>query len=271
VIADTDRLCLAPGVEVSDGKIVDGVRGASWPLNRSGALVLSCVDLPLGGVAQAVKDAFAVPLETARRDVFRFALSLNALALANIERRGSRLRHAADWMRVAARLVPAGAVPGVLARRREVDTTTISRAVLSAFAATMSRVAVVSFATAVVAAQIAVVGGDPGVAGPVALGLGTGLALGLHEAAHVAMLRGVPSALVVRGRRTFVLHAPVGRGRRSLVAVAGPLAPVVIGVAIVSTGIGLGRLLVVVAGLPLVTHASALTVVGGDGRIACGL
>ena len=84
-------------------------------------------------------------------------------------------------------------------------------------------------------------------------------------------LRGVPSALVTRGRRTYVLHAPVGADAASLVAVGGPLAVAVLGSASSSVAALAAAPALALAGCPLAAHALALTVVGGDGRIACGL
>ena len=85
------------------------------------------------------------------------------------------------------------------------------------------------------------------------------------------LLRGVPSAFVCRGRRTYVLHARVGSRRRVAVAAGGPLTVSLLGVGFVVAGSRphgagpRGRR------LPLAAHALALTVVGGDGRVACGL
>ena len=112
----------------------------------------------------------------------------------------------------------------------------MTRGAVSGFAAIASRVAFVAAAATAVAAQLSAVAGPPGYVVPFALGLGTGVGLGLHEAAHAASLRGVPSALVLRGRRTYVLHAPVGATRRSVVAAAGPLTVAVVGLALIQGG-----------------------------------
>jgi hypothetical protein len=130
--------------------------------------------------------------------------------------------------------------------------------------------AMISAASTVLALQLSIMVGG-GVTVTFALGLGTGIGLGLHEGCHVASLRGVPSALVLRGRRTFVLHAPVGAGRRALVAVAGPVVVTLLGVALAGGGSVLASPCLVILGLPLAAHALALTVVGGDGRVACGI
>ena len=269
MIADTDTLRLAAGVTLENGNLGDAVRGSAWPLNPTGAFVLAREGSPLGRIVQELADAFLLPPETARGDVLRFVWALNALALVNIDRQGPRLRRFADWLQLALRLAPAGAVPAVSARRHALDTRTLAGAVASAGRALRARVFVVAAVATVVAAQFAAVLGSRGISLALAVGAGTGAGLGLHEVAHVASLRGVPSALVVRGRRTYVLHAPVGRARRTLVALAGPGVAVAFGVALVIGGALGAAPVLVILGCPLVAHAVSLTVAGSDGRIAC--
>lgn len=271
MIADTDTLSLAPGVAFQDGQLADEVRGDAWPLNGTGAFVLARTGRPVGQIVREIADAFSLPIETARGDVLRFAWYLNGLALVNVEREGSGVRRLADWILLAARLAPAGALPAAVARRCALDTRSVRRAVASSLAAILSRVFAVAAVSTVVAVQLSAVVGAPGLVVPLALGLATGVGLGLHEAAHVASLRGVPSALVMRGRRTYVLHAAVSPSRRTGVALAGPLAVATLGVALVLGGAALGAPSLTIAGCPLAAHAVALTVVGGDGRVACGL
>jgi hypothetical protein len=271
MIADTDTVLLAAGVTLEDGQLGDTVRGSAWPLNATGAFVLVRAGSPIGRTVAELADAFLLPTETARGDVLRFVWSLNALALVNIERQGPRLRRFADWLLLAVRLAPAGAVPAVAVRRHVLDTRTLTRAVASAARALIARVIAVAVVATVVAAQFAAVLGSRGIALALAVGAGTGIGLGLHEVGHIASLRGVPSALVVRGRRTYVLHAPVGRERRAFVALAGPLVAVALGVALVLGGTARAVPALVILGCPLVAHAVSLTVAGGDGRIACEL
>jgi hypothetical protein len=271
MIADTDRLVLSPGVALEDGRLSDTVRGASWPLNRSGAFVLSRVGRPVGQIVNELAEAFSLPLETARGDVLRFVCRLNTLALVNVERQQTVVRRIADWIQLAARLAPTGALPVALGRRHALDTQSALRAVSSSLLASSSRVASVAAVATVVAIHVSVFGGAPALVAPLALGIMTGAGLGLHEAAHVAALLGVPSALVTRGRRTCVLHAAVSPARRSIVAVAGPLAVATLGVGLILGGTALGTPSMTIAGCPLAAHAMALTIVGGDGRVACGV
>ena len=135
MLVENDTLRFAPGVVLRGGELADHVRGAAWPVNGSGALVLSLTGVPLGAVVHEVASAFALPADTARRDVLRFAWHLNSLALLNIERNGSRLRHAATWLRLAVRLAPTGSLPVSAVRRRALDTRTVPRAVCSTLAA----------------------------------------------------------------------------------------------------------------------------------------
>jgi hypothetical protein len=271
VIAETDVVRLAPGVAVEEGLLADSIRGAAWPLNSSGAFVLGRVGTPLGEIAHQLAQAFSLPPEAARGDVLRFAWYLNGLALVNVERTSSPTKRLLDWAVLALRLAPAGALPGLAAHRRALDTGTVARALASGLAASLPRALLVACISILVAAQLAAIVGAFAIGTPVLLGLAAGLGLGLHEAAHAAALRGVPSAFVTRGRRTFVLHASVGPARRFVVAVAGPLAVALVGCVLVLGGTGLAEPALTFAGCPLAAHALSLTVAGGDGRTACGL
>ena len=143
-------------------------------------------------------------------------------------------------------------------------------AVSSSFKAVLPRVILVAAVATILAAHVALIVGAALVV-PLLVGLGTGLGLGIHEAAHAALLRGVPSALVVRGPRTRVLHAAISPSRRALVAVGGPLVVAALGLALVLGGELTTTPAATIAGCPFAAHALALTAVGGDGRVACGL
>jgi hypothetical protein len=216
-------------------------------------------------------EVFSLPLESARADVLRFVWNLNTLALVNVDPGGSRLRRFLDWVHLAARLAPSGAFPAVLTRRRPIDTRSMSRALWSCLAASAPRAAAVAVAAAAVTAQLGAIAATGSVGAPFVIGLGTGAGLALHEAVHAALLRGVPSAFVTRGRRTYVLHAALTPGRRSLVALGGPLVVAVVGIGCVAAGAVAAVPLLAVGGCPFAAHALALTVAGGDGRSACGL
>lgn len=273
MIVDSDHVVLPEGVSVGGGHVEDIVRGCRWPLNETGGFVLGRAGARLDAVVREFADTYCLPLEVARRDVLQFTWTLNELAIVNIGHDGSRLRRWADWLALAARLIPAATLPAPVTVRRALDTATVSGAAASVFRASGSRVLSVSSAAAISLLPLALALDGRGAAAFVALGLGagTGIGVGLHEAGHVVTLRGVPSALVLHGRRTFVLHAPLGAGRRSLVAFSGPATTVAVGLALII----LGNLLVVpllgMLGLPLVAHAVSLSALGGDGRTACGI
>jgi hypothetical protein len=63
----------------------------------------------------------------------------------------------------------------------------------------------------------------------------------------------------------------VSSSRRSVVALAGPLTVAALGIAFVLGGALVAAPTLTIVGCPLAAHALALSVVGGDGRIACGL
>jgi hypothetical protein len=270
MIRERDIIRVAPDVTLQGGRVSDLVRGASWPVNESGAFVLACSGTPIGDTVRAFARRFSLPLDEARRDVLQFVWSLNRLALVNVESRGSRVGRLRDWLQLAARLAPTGAVPAALTRRRALDTRSVARAFGSCLAAMFARSALVAAAAILLTVQV-VAAGSIGVAAWLAVGAGTGAGLGLHEAGHAALLHGVPSALVTRGRRTFVLHSALSASRRSLVALAGPLSVSMLGVGLVVAGRLGAPPALVIAGCPLSAHALALTVIGGDGRVICGL
>lgn len=271
MLAETDRLSFPAGVSLQEGRLVDRVRGSSWPLNGSGVFVLAHRDHTVGQIARDLALACSQPDEVARDDVLRFTWALNRLALVNIERGCSRSRRVVSWAQLALRLAPAGAIPAAAARRRPVDTRTVTRAVASCVRATLHRAIAIGVVCALVAAQLGAAAGVFAILAPLALGLGAGAGLALHEAGHAAALRGVPSALVVHGLRTYVLHARVSDARRSAVAIAGPLSTGVIGVGVILVGAALTAPAVALAGCVLATHAASLTIAGGDGRIACNI
>jgi hypothetical protein len=271
MIAATDTLSLAPGVALEDGRLSDDVGGGSWPLNPSGRFVLARTGVPVGRIVRELADAYSLSNAAARADVLRFVWHLNALTLVNVDGAGSPLRRFADWFLLAARLAPSGAIPAVTTRRRSLDTRSVARAIGSSLGAIRARMALIAAATMAVAAQPSALAGASGLVIPLGLGVGAGLGIGFHEAAHAALLRGVPSALVTRGHRTYVLHARVSPTRRSLVALAGPLAVAGLGVGLVVAGSIVVAPAIAITGCPLVAHALALTVAGGDGRVACGL
>ncbi len=231
MIADNDRVVLPEGVSVGVGYLEDVVRGCCWPLNDTGGFVLGRLGTQLRAVVQDLADTYSLPLEVARRDVLQFIWMLNAVAVVNIVQDGSRLRRWRDWLALTVRLLPAAALPAPVTTRRALDTRTVPRAVASVLRASASRVLSVSSAAATALLPLVAVLGGGGTTAVVSLGLaaGTGVGVGLHEAGHVVTLRGVPSALVLRGRRTFVLHAPLGETRRSLVAFSGPATAVAFG------------------------------------------
>ena len=94
MIAATDIVTLAPGVDVRQELLRDAVRGHAWPLNASGAFVLARAGRPLGAVASELADAFSLPAAEARGDVLRFVWQLNRLALVNVERTALEARPA---------------------------------------------------------------------------------------------------------------------------------------------------------------------------------
>lgn len=266
----SDRIVLADGVALRDGALVDSVTRTSWPVNAAGAFVLAR-DGALGEVAERVAAAYALPAERAREDVRAFAWQLNRHALVNVDRSAGRLRHAVAWLRLALRLAPAGAIPSLGVRRLPLDTSTAPRAVAGVASALASRCTLVALTAAALVAHVSLVAGHASLLTPTAVGLAVGAGLAAHEAGHAVALRGVPSAIVVRGGRVSVVHAPAGPGRRLLVATAGPGVVAAAGAALLSAAVALRAPALAAAGGAAALHALALTVLASDGRTACGL
>ncbi len=270
MLGSDDRLVLAAGVRLVDGMLADDVRGSAWPLNTTGQFVVARDGRQLGAIAGEVAAAFASPVERAHADVLAFAWQLNRLTLANIERPPGRFRHVLVWLALALRLLPAGALPATTARRRPLDTGTAVRAAASVARAVWARSLTVGALTAAAVLQLGAVAGTLVLLPALLAGIAATCGIALHEAAHAAMLRGVPSALVVQGRRTYVLHGPTGSGRRALVALAGPAAVCSLGVILMAAASSSVSPALALAGSLLCAHAAGLSLLGSDGRSACG-
>lgn len=266
-----DTLVLADGVVLGEGCVLDDVAQASWPVNAAGSFVLERAGCRLERVVAELAAAFALPLETAREDVLAFAWQLNRLGLVNVQRGSRRLGVVVAWVRLAVRLAPTGVVPPLTARRRRIDTTTPLRAFASVVRGAAGRGTALGLGTFVAGAHVSLVAGRPSLLVPAAVAVAVGAGLVAHEGGHAVALVGIPGALVLRGRRIYVLHAPAEPRRRRLVAAAGPALTVSLGLAVLVVLPLLGLPALGLAGAPAAVHACALTVLAADGRTACGL
>jgi len=247
LIEPTARVSLADGIVVAGGSLVDPVRARPIPLNATGAIVAANADgRTLAEVAAGLAAATGAPQELALSDATAFCMELNRRLLLNVRR--SR-RHALF-------LALHGLRPAALPRR-------------GGLAALAGPAALAGTIGALAALPLAVLAGEPLLAALVGMALAAGLAV--HEAGHAVALRGVPSCLAVAGLRVAIMHRPLPPGRRSAVAAAGPAAASLVGVLLLLAAWLFGAEAVAVASGPLVAQALGLTVLGGDGRIACGL
>jgi hypothetical protein len=268
MLALDDVLELPRGVSIRDEAVEDQLRDARYPVNSAALFVLSRAGRPLGEVATELARAYGLQAERARRDVLAFTLELNRRLLANV-RTGAPPRRLLTLVVLAVRLAPVGRLPPPLVRRAPLDTTSPVRAVVSTALALRRRLLMLTVLGGLLTAQLTLLSG----ANAALLVLPPALAFGVlaHEAAHAATLGGAVAALVLAGPRAYVMHAPVGSVRRPLVAAAGPAVPTVLGVGLVVVATVFGTQLSALAGCALVGHAAGLTVLTGDGRIACGL
>lgn len=262
MIAPSDRIALAPGVLLDRDGLHDPVRDTTFPLNESARVVLSADTV--AEAAAALAQSFRVAVDRACADATAFCAELNDRLLLVIEPRGGTLRLAARWLLVAARLLPFRVVPHVPAQRKHVDTAA-TRALLRTGARALLGPSAVSAVGAGVAALLAT--RQMSLALAVALAVAVGLVT--HELGHLALLRGVPACVVVRGLRVSVFHRRVDARREVRVALAGPVS----GIALAALAL-LAVELVPCAELAAVALLEAgqllgLTMLTHDGRRVC--
>lgn len=247
-----DRVRLPDGVFLRHDGLVDAVRGRVFPVNGSARLILAHAD---GRTVAELARLLDAPAEVALPDVVEFCARQNARLLLNVELRWGA---PARWLATAARLAPLGLLPAFPRRRLPLPSAAAWRALVAAGAALASLAAVIALALL-----------EPLVA--LLLGACVGSGLVLHEGAHAAALRGVPCCLVLAGLRVGVLHRPLPPRRRGAVAVAGPAAAVLAGCLALGAAWFFSLEEAALGAAPLASQALGLTVLGGDGRAACGL
>jgi hypothetical protein len=269
VITGRDRVVLAPGVRVEGDRIHDDVRGTSWALNETGRLALTAAPRATNAaVADELSARYAVDAERVAADVRSYVAMLNERLLVNVER-GRRSRLGA-WYASLMLLAGRGIVPSPPARRLVAFGSGGARAALRSARALTPRAGLVAAAGgAALAALLAPMGAPLDL--PIAVAFALYAAVVVHEAGHVLALRGVPCCVVVRGVEPLVVHRTIRPFHRGVVAVAGPLAAAAAGWLLCAAGAVAGVAGLPIAALVLLTQPLALTVAGGDGRIACAL
>ena len=266
----SDVLELPAGVEAREGRLADDVRGVSVPMNPAARIVVAGAGRTLADIAEDIVAAFALPQAQARDDVLAFVWQLNRLGLANVRRQDGLLAALVAWLATALRLLPAGTLPPLAARRVPLDTSHPARAALGVVRGLLSRSLGLGLLTTLAVVPAASVLGSALLA--LSLGLGAAAALVVHEASHAVALAGASSAaLIVGGRRISVVHAPIPSVRAQLVAAAGPLVPGLAGLAVAAVAAAAAMPALASAALPLAGHAIGLLAFTRDGRRACGI
>ena len=208
---------------------------------------------------------------TPRGDVVRFVWELNRLALVNVDRTTSRLQRPLDWLWLAVRLAPVGALPAPISRRRALDTRTVGDAVSSCAAGRCCPGSILVTAVAtVLAVHFALIVGARSSSAARRARHGT------WSRAPRGRARGAPAGRSERARRAWRADARSSCGRRpDRGERSSPWAgrwPSRRSGWRSSSEASLTMVPdMAFAGCPFAAHALALTVVGGDGRVACGL
>ena len=269
MIGARDRITLPDDVVLRESELHDVVRLAPVPLNATARVVLGA-PTPRDAAA-ALERRHAIDAEAALGDVLAFCAELNARFLLNVSVRGGGAAVVARWLRTAPFLLPLGVVPTLPVTRHRVDTTSLRTLARTGPPAFASVEASLFLGGAVASALLLVVTGYAAPTIAVVVGAAIALSVALHELAHLAALRGVPSCVVTRGLRVAVVHRAVSRSRARTVAAAGPLAGLAVSASLLACLAQLPSAELASATFVSLLNALGLTVLSRDGRTLCGL
>jgi hypothetical protein len=271
MIAASDRVTLPIGVALVADGVHDSVRDGVLAVNEVGRYVLGRAGERVADIAAGLALAYGIDRQRALDDVSAFCGELNSRLLLNVHARPVGLVVAGRWLARAVRMLPLGIVPPLPLRRRPIDTRGAVPAIVSTGAALWRFTAgLVLFLGLLGVALLDALGvHDPAL--PVALAAAVGIGLVAHEAAHAALLGGVPACVATGGTRVFVMHRRLPARRRRVVAAAGPLGGGLAAWLLIGLAAASGLAEAAVAALALSAQPLGLTVAGRDGRAACGL
>ncbi len=269
MIGPHDRIELPDGVELQGEEIVDRVRGASLRLNSTGArLVGAMQQKSISEAAGELARDCDVRREQVEADAARLCAELNSRLLVNIRRQRGPISLVRRWTLLALMLVPLASLPSLPYRRYpELRGGKLTRSV-GVLCALAGRSFALGCALGGLLVILLAASGLAAIALPLALLTGVAIAIAapVHELAHVLALRSAPCFLISKGLRMAVVH---NAGRDPLVAAAGPASGIVLALpalALVPALPEAAFLSIIFAGQLL-----GLTVLGKDGRNACGL
>lgn len=260
------------GVTLGPDGLVDPVRAASVPVNRSGRAALECLDShDIRGSAELIAARFSVDPDRAEQDIEALCRRLKGAGLLNVRLTGTRTGRAracaSRWLtHVATGRVPARRF-GV--HRITMDTRTVRSVLVSGTRALLPAVLWQAAATALLV--LLLLGGLGGASLAPVLAIVGGGAGGVlvNELGHALALRSVPAA--VDGLRPAVIHGPVPDRRLAVVTAAGPLAGMLAGLgALALAGLVHSGTLALLA-IVLMGQGAGLTVLSRDGRKLCRL
>lgn len=264
-----DCIELPLGVELRGDEIVDSVRGATLRLNPTAArLVTGMQTGPIAEVAAVVAQDHDVPAEVVEADATRLCAELNARLLVNVRRAKGSRSVAVRWMRLALVLLPLSSLPvPPYWRYPALRGSAVSRGLVLLRLLALRSLAFGLLVGGAIGLLLATM--NVGLAS-LSLALLTAAAFAIaapfHELGHVLALRRAPCFVVARGARMAVVH---NSGRNAFVAAAGPLSGLVLAI----PALGLTPFFPQAAFLSVLLAGQliGLTVLGKDGRNACGL
>ena len=263
MIAANDHIALPPSVERRTGGVYDHVRGVTLPLNATGAVIVDA-STP-AAASRALRLGFAVEEKRALADAIGFCAELNERLLLNVSPVRGAPAFALRWVAHLPFMLPARRFPRLPAHRRHVDTSSPRTVLVTGVRATLPFALLAAVGTLVVASLVLGGLGATSASTTLVLAVAVGSGVVLHELGHLVLLLGVPTCVVTRGARIWLLHRAVDRRREAVVAAAGPTAALVFAALLLA----LPGLSATVAALALSLHALGFTVLTADGRTLC--
>jgi Coenzyme PQQ synthesis protein D (PqqD) len=277
MIRGDDRVSLAPGVRLSDYGLADVLHEGDTlvTLNPSGRNIATLFDgRPLRDVGAAIVARYGIDAQRAERDARILAADLNRRLMVNVQPRAGELARLSRWITQSIRGIPLLIVPSLRDLPSARWPLPIGRPLATVAVVTRHTVPRVALLGLMLVLPIVLMLGVLGALRPeIPFALLVGLTTGLvaHEAGHALALRRGPAAIGLNGITVFIMHPPLRGAHRAIVAAGGPLMATAIGWALLFVALVTQSTPLALTASLLTFQALGLTVLGHDGRKACGL
>lgn len=261
---------LVEDVELRGTVLWDSARGRGWPVNPMGKFILSEMPATESGISSSLSARSGMPIEFAQEHVSSFVALLRSRALVVAHRRdfAATVLH----LQAAALGLLAAGVSGTTSpspRRYGVSSHSYTAIALSVLRGTARSAATLAILAAL---GLVLVLGPLHSISPltiITLSLALGGGVVVHELGHALVLKGVPTAVVVRSMRPSILHPPLSKRRAFATTIGGPVAGLGVGAVLVSAAAIFGSSYLALAAIVTVCQGAGLTCLSSDGRKLC--